>query len=397
MQNSTISLDEKATHAREKALQELERLRSEGEALLPVKISARYKKLLQNEREALGREDGPLHCVAYPKQERLETFVAGEVQNFVMDTEHMPAGLENILVHRYPAKALFLATCECLGHCQYCFRPDIAGKDHNSNTVSDNLSQDKIQNVVTYLKKNPQIQEIIFSGGDPLVCPIEKLENAVQQFLSVPSVKYCRLHTRAPAYATHTLSDRFISMVEKHDIKVVFHLVHPYELDAEAALPIRKMRRKGIMMYNQFPLIRGVNDHPAVIMELGYRCVEAGVQPLSLFIADPIKYGAVYRTRLQRVFDIADEVFFNAEAWISNIRVCQDTEIGKVQREHISSHNQEKDQYTFTRQGRSITYQDIPKALDQPTSLQQLLYQGSKHLYLELWPDKFSHPNSADS
>jgi len=236
------SSSKKSSAVPQEAVRKLEELRAEGEALLPVKVSPRYQKLLEQEFNILESTDGPLHTVAYPKAERFNTFVPGEVQNFVMDSKHMPAGLEDILVHRYPSKALFLATCSCLGHCQYCFRPDIAGVNYTVDMAPDNLSSEVLQKVCSYLHQNPQIQEIILSGGDPLVCPVEKIEYAVSRLLSVPSVKYCRLHTRAPAYAPEKLSERFIRMLEEYDIRLVFHLVHPYEIDEGVSEILRKMR-----------------------------------------------------------------------------------------------------------------------------------------------------------
>jgi len=372
------------------SLRQLEDLRARGEALLPVKITPHYRKLIDSELAQLGETGGPLYRVAYPQPERFNTFAAGETKNFVMDTEHMPTGLENALIHRYPEKALFLATSTCLGHCQYCFRPDIAGGNGDTEPVrnSPNLSSPVFEKVCDYLREHPRIQEVIISGGDPLVCSLDQLEQAIKTLLSVPSVKFCRLHTRAPAYMPEILTDRLISILEKYDIRMITHLIHPYELNEETMAPLKRMRRRGIKVYNQFPLIRGINDHPAVIMELGYQCAEAGVEMLSLFIADPIKYSAVYRLHLQRIFDIADELFFNTESWLSNVRVCLDTPIGKVKREHITSYDQARNQFTFTRQGRSVIYQDIPPSLDQPASLDKLLYKGTRYVDLSQWTKK---------
>jgi len=344
----------------------------------------------------LGDFGGPLYNVAYPKPERWTTFVPNEVKNFVADNEHMPAGLEDVIIHRYTGKILYLTTSTCLGHCQYCFRPDIAGAANQDEGAGDNLSPHILDRICAYLEEHPRIREVILSGGDPLTCEISRLEYAVQRLTAVPSVKSCRLHTRAPAYAPQGLTDRFIRLLEHCNIHLVIHAVHPYELDAEAATPLLAMRRRGIMMYNQFPLIRGINDHPGVIMELGYRCTELGVHMLSMFIADPIKFCAAYRVRLQRVFDIADEIFFHGEAWLSNMRVCQDTPIGKVKREHILPYAAGPDQHIFRRQGRSVTYQDIPRELDNPTPLSRLLYAGTAYADLSLWPERYyGHERSA--
>ncbi|MFW6413832.1 MAG: radical SAM protein [Verrucomicrobiota bacterium] len=369
-----------------RVIRKLEELRANGEALLPVKVCPRYQRLIDHEIEELGTTGGPLYNVAYPKPERFDLFAPGEVGNFVDDSGHMPAGLENVLIYRYPQKALFLTTHACLGHCQYCFRPDIAG-----GVNSHNISPQILDKVCDFLRQHPQIKEIILSGGDPLVCAEDRLEYAIQRLMSVPSVKYCRLHSRAPVYQPEKLTTRLIGIFEEYDIRFVTHIVHPYELDEEATAPLKKMRRRGIMMYNQFPMLRGINDHPAAVMELAYRCTEVGIQMLSMFIADPIKYGAVYRLRLARNFAIADEIFFHGEAWISNFRVCQDTPIGKVKREHITSYDPDNNLYTFSRQGHSVSYQDIPATFDIPTSLSTLLYNGGEHIDLSWWPEKYFH------
>lgn len=368
-----------------------------GDSGMPVKVTPRYQKLIEKELEILGEPEGPLYCAAYPKQRRFSNFVQGEKKNYVEDTEHMPTGLENTLVHRYPGKALYLTTRECIGHCQYCFRPDIAGLDAPPHPDNDNLSPAALDRVCDYLGRNPAIQEIIFSGGDPLACSIDKLEAAIRRVLSIDTVKRCRIHTRAAAYDPERFSRRFIALLEKYNVKLVLHLIHPYELDEESTPPLKEMKRRGIMLYNQFPIIKGINDHPAVIFELGYRCVEAGIQPLSLFVPDPIEYGSVYRVRLERVFAIGDELFRKGEAWLSNVRICLDTSIGKVKQEHIVSYDENTEKYLFSRDGRTVVFYDIPKELDEPASLSKLLYNSSRHVDISLWPDKFYSQNSRAS
>lgn len=376
----TQQYDKNAESAEVSAVERLRELRASGEPILPVKVPPRYRRLVEWEIRELREREGPLYSVVYPREEKFSTFAPGEKVNFVEDLDHMPPGLQRVVVHRYPHKILFLPTQRCFGHCQYCFRPDVT-----DSTCRENLDEDTIRQVRAYLKLHPEVREVIFSGGDPLTCDVRRLARAVESFRSLPSVKHLRLHTRAPVYAPDALSDEVLDFLAEYDVRTVIHAVHPYELEGEAADRTARLFERGIRAYNQFPLLRGINDHPAAVMELAYRCNELGVGMLSIFIADPIRYGATYRIRLERVFDIADQVFFNGEAWISNFRLCLDSPVGKVKREHVIRHDRARGVYVFQRQGGRTVYHDIPAGLDRPTPLEKLLYRGATHVDLDEW------------
>ncbi|MEX0654843.1 MAG: radical SAM protein [Phycisphaeraceae bacterium] len=367
-----------ASPAHEPAVVQLNQLREQGVPLLPVKVPRHYRQLVEEEIATLGRTGGPLHSVVYPKADRFHTFAPGEVTNFVEDFGHMPDGLDRVIVHRYPAKLLYFPTDTCVGHCQYCFRPDITGTDPAAKNRHRNLTDPVLDSVVRYLEQNPGVREVIFSGGDPLACKADALDNALSRILAVPSVKWCRFHSKAPLFAPALLNERMIDVLARHRVKLVIHAVHPYELGAEVGERLAEARRRGVLLYNQFPLLRGINDHADVLLELAYRCVDLGVQMLTMFIADPIRYGATYRLRLQRVFDLADEVFLRGEGWVSNFRVCMDSPVGKVRREHVIAHDPVADQYTFERDCQQVTYHDIPADMDHPTPVEALLYSGTR-------------------
>jgi lysine 2,3-aminomutase len=370
-----------ATNPYVEASRRLVQLRQKGVPLLPIKAPPHYRALVEHEIERIG-EGGPLYSVVYPKADRFDTYSPGEVVNFVEDFSHMPKGLERVIVHRYPKKLLYFPTDTCIGHCQYCFRPDITGTEPAQKNRHRNTRDEVMDRVVDYLHAHPQVQEVIFSGGDPLAVKPAVLDRVLERLLEVPTVRWCRFHTKAPIFAPSLLSEPLLNVVEKHDVRLVLHLVHPYELTEELARRLRRARRRGIWLYNQFPLLRGINDHAKLIMELAYRCNAVGVQMLTMFIADPIRYGATYRLRLQRVFDIADQVFREGEAWISNFRVCLDSPIGKLKREHITAHDPEGNLYSFERAGQQLTYHDIPSEMDEPSDLSQLLYDGADHVTL---------------
>ena len=98
----------------DKEVARLNALRAHGVPLLSVKLPQHYARLVEAEVKSLGRKDGPLYSVVYPRAGRFDTFVAGEEVNFVEDFSHMPEGLHRVVVHRYPYKLLYFPTDMCV-------------------------------------------------------------------------------------------------------------------------------------------------------------------------------------------------------------------------------------------------------------------------------------------
>ena len=104
------------------------------------------------------------------------------------DHRHATGGA---LIHRYGNRALFLSTRHCPVLCRYCFRKnELARPD-------DMFATDPWQ-VADYLRQHPEIEEIIYSGGDPFILSNSKLEESLEVFATVPTVRYLRFHTRTP-------------------------------------------------------------------------------------------------------------------------------------------------------------------------------------------------------
>lgn len=360
------------------AREALDALRASGVPLLRVKIPPHYEGLVKDEIAILGRRGGPLYLVAYPGPGRFSVSAPGEVASYVQESKFMPTELRGCAVHRYPSRLLYLPTDECVGHCQYCFRVELTGVADTLKSKTRNLRPEVVSNVVSYLRAHPAIREVIFSGGDPLACPADDLDRAASAFLGVPTVRWIRFHTRAPIFSPQSVSTKLIDLCARHRIRVVLHVVHPYEITAELDDVLKRWRRAGVQLYNQFPILRGINDHPDVILELGHQCADRRIQMLTMFVPDPVFHSAVYRPTLARAFAIADQVFARSPSWMNSFRVCLDTSVGKVRREDIVAHDAERNRYVFRRESQEIEFFDLPAELDRETPAEDLLYRGAE-------------------
>ena len=348
---------------------------AQRERLLPVHVTPRYRRLVEEEVGVLGDTTGPLYKVAYSTPERVRVRAPREVKDFVQDEDNMLPGLEGVAIQKYEDRLLILTTDKCAGHCQYCFRQDVltGQQDRALPTL-----QVRVDRIVRHLRRHPKIREVIFSGGDPLCVPYEHLEVFLRRVRNETSVPHIRVHTRNAVYAPEVFTEQMCSLLGNCDVRLVLHIVHPYELDQETCGAIRQARSHGVRCYAQFPVLRGINDHPLVLLRLLEALDDLRVRPISLFIPDPINYSASFRVPLARLFSIVNDLNWHTPAWINAVRLVLDTSIGKVRKEDIVHWDRERELVTFERDGKQIVYPDFPQELDVPGCISRLLWKSSE-------------------
>lgn len=345
---------------------------AKAERLLPQRVTPHYERLVAEEVTALGRCDGPLYRVAYPTEERLALRVPGEVPDFVSDRANMPPGYEDVIIRKYRSRLLFLGTDKCAGHCMYCFRQDVLSDQHG-RAGPDHAT--RVATLVAYLQQHPEVDEVIFSGGDPLSLSATAMGEALEQITAHTQVRAFRVHTRNAAFAPAVFSERLCAILGAFRVRVVLHVVHPYEITSEARTAIARLRAAGARCYSQFPVLRGINDHPRVLRLLLGMLDDLEVRPISLFVPDPIQYSAAFRLSLARLWSIVDELNWTAPAWINSVRLVLDTPIGKVRREDIEAWDRDRGLVTFVREGHRVQYVDFPAELDVPGDVETMLWR----------------------
>ncbi len=349
------------------------RILAEQEHLLPIKITQFYQRKIDDEVAALGHTGGPLHRSAYPSVERLEVRAPGEVADFVEDRQNMPEGLRDLVVHKYENRLLFLPTDICSAHCQYCFRQDVLSHMHVQDVATVPFA-DKVHSLIDYLRANSKVTEVILSGGDPMTIGFGRLDQILKTVTQQTQVTNFRIHTRTIVFSPRVWSDKVISLLSDHNVRIVFHIIHPYEVCDEVKQCISRIQARGIRCYNQFPLLRKVNDHAEVLQRHLTQLDELGIRNLSMFIPDAIHFSAPFRIRLRRLFDIVDQLNWTGPSWVNSTRLVMDTPVGKVRREDMASYD-EQGIVTFVREGKQIEYHDFPEELDEPGDLNTLLWK----------------------
>ena len=197
----------------------------------------------------------------------------------------------NQLIHRYQNRVLFTPTTTCPVLCRYCFRK-------NELSEKNEIFDQKFQEALKYLKENPEINEVIFTGGDPLILSNEKLAFYLQEFSEIESLKYLRLHTRTPIILPSRIEEGLLSILvsAQHLFKrsmLMIHVNHLSELTSDVVEAIGLLTENNIEVFSQTVLLKGVNDHPVALKELFTALADLKIKPYYLHHPDEAR-GAMH-------------------------------------------------------------------------------------------------------
>ncbi len=207
------------------------------------------------------------------------------------------------LQHKYKHTALLLLSDKCASLCRYCFRKRIFIDDENEEAGID------ISEAIDYLKKHKEVTNLVISGGDPLALSTTKLKNSLEKIYDVPHLEVIRIGSKVPAFDPDRMDDELINELryfgyKDKKLRLVTHFSHPRELTKKSVYAITKVRKANLAVYNQTPIIRGVNDSPQVLTELFNKLSFAGIAPYYAYICRPAEGNKMYTVPIEEAVSI---------------------------------------------------------------------------------------------
>jgi len=185
------------------------------------------------------------------------------------------------LTHRYPDRVLLLVTDQCANYCRHCTRRRMVG--HFDRPAP----KERIEKALAYIKRTPEVRDVLISGGDPLTLPDDRLEWIIQGIRQIPHVEVIRIGTRVPVVLPYRITGELCNMLRKyHPLWVNVHFNHPKELTPDAVEACGKLVDAGIPVGNQTVLLHGINDCPIVMRDLMQKLVRARVRPYYIYQCD---------------------------------------------------------------------------------------------------------------
>jgi len=207
------------------------------------------------------------------------------------------------LVHRYPDRVLFLVTDRCASYCRYCTR---------SRLVSNATGYDfhpEFGRQIEYIRRHPEIRDVLLSGGDPLLLSDDKLDFLLRELRAIPHVEFLRIGSRIPIFLPQRVTPALCAMLRKyHPLFMSIHANHPRELTTEVRDALGRLADAGIPLGNQAVLLRDVNDDATVMRALMQKLLMCRVKPYYLYQCDLISGSAHLRSSVRKGLEIMDEL-----------------------------------------------------------------------------------------
>ena len=188
------------------------------------------------------------------------------------------------LLHKYKHRVLMMVKTGCAINCRYCFR-------RHFPYAENSLSKSRWQHALNYLMEHIEVNEVIFSGGDPLMASDEHLIWLIEQLEQIPHIQRLRIHTRLPIVIPQRITPALVNTIEKTRLKpaIVFHINHANEINGDVIHAIEPLLAARIPLFNQSVLLKGINDDATVLAELSEQLFDNGIQPYYLHLFDKVQ------------------------------------------------------------------------------------------------------------
>ncbi|MEV6977010.1 lysine 2,3-aminomutase [Kitasatospora sp. NPDC093806] len=223
------------------------------------------------------------------------------------------------LQHKYRETVLLFPAQgqSCHAYCGYCFRwAQFVGEPDLRQSLPGPAT------ALAYLRAHREVSDVLITGGDPLIMSTDRLAGYVEPLLGpgTEHLRTIRLGTKALAWWPHRFTtdpdaDGLLRLFERvvaagRQVAVMAHVSHPRELAGEAVrAAVARIRSTGAVIRAQAPLIRHVNDDPAVWAALWRDAVALGIVPYYLFVERDTGASSYFEVPLARAVTVYQEAF----------------------------------------------------------------------------------------
>lgn len=243
------------------------------------------------------------------------------------DTNYVVPGCQ----HKYKSTALLLVSEVCGAYCRYCFRKRLFRNDVKESTTD-------VEPGLQYIASRPEISNVLLTGGDSLILATTKLRSILQRLREINHVQIIRLGSKIPVFNPMRIyeDEELLDTLHQYStpqkrIYVMAHINHPREITPEAIRGFQALHEAGVILVNQTPILRGINDDPRVLGELLDKLSWAGVTPYYFFINRPVAGNRAFVLSLREAYRIVEQAKALTSGLGKRVRLSMSHTSGKIE------------------------------------------------------------------
>lgn len=219
----------------------------------------------------------PVYRQSFPDPQELEVDGCDMTDPLAEDRDSPVPGI----THRYPDRVLFHVSNACAMYCRHCTRKRKVGD------IDMIPGREQIRSGLDYIRKTPEIRDVLLSGGDPLMLNDLYLDWILGELRTIEHVQVIRIGSRMPVVLPYRITDELVGILKKYQpLWFNTHFNHPREITSSSKAALRKLADAGIPLGNQSVLLAGINDCPRIIKSLVQKLVANRVRPYYLYQCD---------------------------------------------------------------------------------------------------------------
>lgn len=233
--------------------------------------------------------------------------------------------------HQYQETALAFPSRgqTCHSYCSFCFRwPQFIGQKELKISLNDtNL-------LLEYLKSQPQVTDLLLTGGDPMVMSYNSFKDYLDPLLNnieQTNIQTIRIGTKSLTFYPHKFIDEFESdlflryfehIVSKGiNLSIMVHFNHPQELAPKiVAGAVKKILSTGAQIRTQAPLLKNINDDHKIWAEMWRKQVNLNMIPYYMFIARDTGAKQYFEVPLERAWEIFRDAYRQVSGVCKTVR-----------------------------------------------------------------------------
>ncbi|MGN6681129.1 MAG: KamA family radical SAM protein [Streptosporangiaceae bacterium] len=282
------------------------------------------------------------------------------------------------LTHRYPTKVLAEVLPTCPQYCGHCTRMDLVG---NPTPVIEKLKfgmarDDRLGAMISYLKANPGVRDVVVSGGDVANLPWPRLEAFVAELLTIESIRDIRLATKAlmglPQFwltdEVRAGMERLASTARDRDVSIA---IHTHVNAAQSVTPLVAKAAKAMLatgirdVRNQGVLLRGVNSSADQLLDLCFALLDdAKIMPYYFYMCDMIPNAEHWRLGLGEAQELQHKIMGYLPGFATPRMLCDVPYVGKRWVHQSARYDTERGISYWTKNYRTAVEADDAEALD---------------------------------
>ncbi|MBB6669656.1 KamA family radical SAM protein [Cohnella nanjingensis] len=269
--------------------------------------------------------DDPIRRLVIPNTNELAEYGRWDASD--EDTNYVVKGCQ----HKYKTTALLLVSEVCGSYCRFCFRKRLF-RDDVQEAMPD------VQQGLTYIAQHAEINNVLLTGGDPLILSTKKLSGIIESLRAMEHIQIIRIGTKMPLFNPMRIyeDEGLLALIRKHStaqkrIYIMAHVNHPREITAEARACFQALHDAGAVVVNQTPILKGINDDPAILGELLDKLSWAGVTPYYFFINRPVAGNRGFVLSLEEAYRLVEGAKSRTSGLGKRVKLCMSHTSGKIE------------------------------------------------------------------